>query len=150
MQNKTMERKLKNAWNNMKTRCTCKTYHAYAEYGGRGISYAKEWESFEKFCEDVGEPSDMKMELDRENTDLGYSKENCRWVTKQINQANRRNWNKNNFPRGVRERKGKFTATITVNGWFYYIGTFCNPDLASVAFLKVFEEWYGFKPQEGR
>ena len=145
-----MERKLKNAWNNMKARCTRESYHHYSDYGGRGISFSKEWESFEKFCEDVGEPSDMKMELDREDTNKDYSKENCRWVTKQINLANRRSWNKNGLPRGVRPVGNMFQASITIGGKFYYLGMFCNIESASVAFLEVFEHWYGFFPQGTR
>ena len=35
----------------MKCRCNSKTHRAYDSYGGRGISYAPEWESFDSFLE---------------------------------------------------------------------------------------------------
>lgn len=82
------------AWHNMKTRCNNKNYHSYNRYGGRGISYAPEWEDFKNFLDDLGPAPSSKHELDRIDNDLGYSKENCHWVTK-LEQMNNFSRNKN-------------------------------------------------------
>lgn len=78
-----------NAWCCMKTRCTNKNHDKYHLYGGRGIGYCKEWESFENFVADMGEKPDG-CSLDRIDNYKGYSKDNCRWATREQQSANRR------------------------------------------------------------
>ena len=78
------------AWQAMKTRCYNKNFHAYPNYGARGITVCERWlASFENFYEDMGEKPCGKS-LDRINNDKGYSKENCRWATNEEQQRNRR------------------------------------------------------------
>ena len=77
----------------MINRCTKKTTPNYASYGGAGISYPKEWDSFSVFLRDLGERPPGTT-LDRIDSSLGYSKKNCRWATWK-EQANNR---KNNVP----------------------------------------------------
>jgi hypothetical protein len=81
-----------NTWLSMLQRCEDQKCRAYPDYGGRGISVCPEWHVFENFLADMGLPPDGKT-LDRENNELGYSKDNCRWVTR-ITQANNRRSNK--------------------------------------------------------
>ena len=77
---------------------------SHKDYGGRGIWMCLRWrESVEAFVEDMGQPSNSKMQLDREDVDGHYScgrcvecvlngwKRNCRWVTAAENGNNRRN-----------------------------------------------------------
>lgn len=68
------------SWIGMKTRCNNKSDDHYPNYGGRGITVCKRWESFENFFSDMGHRPENKT-LDRKNNDEGYSKENCRWAT---------------------------------------------------------------------
>jgi hypothetical protein len=145
-----MEKKLKNAWKNMKARCTSKCYHAYSYYGGRGITFDPSWNCFEKFCEDVGEPSDAKMELDRIDTNGNYIKQNVRWTTIQKNRANRRYKNSTGLPRGVFFVSGKYKATIGIFEKRYHLGTFDSAEEASKEYHKVFFAWNGFLPTEVR
>lgn len=71
-------------------RCYKETDKGFINYGGRGIKVCDRWlESFENFLEDMGEPPE-KHSIDRENNNLGYSKENCRWVDRTTQNANRR------------------------------------------------------------
>lgn len=78
-----------NAWLGMKQRCNNHNQKFFHHYGGRGIGYCKRWESFDNFYSDMGEPQPGHT-LDRKNNELGYSKSNCRWVTRQVQQNNRR------------------------------------------------------------
>jgi hypothetical protein len=77
-------------WQLMIERCRTPNNPAYPRYGGRGIFVCERWlESFENFYADMG-PRPPGLQLDRENNDKGYSKNNCRWTTYKINNSNRR------------------------------------------------------------
>lgn len=78
-------------WSSMKERCGNSSHKSFDRYGGRGISVCERWlESFENFYADMGEAPEG-MSLDREKNDLGYSKENCRWATQEVQANNREN-----------------------------------------------------------
>lgn len=74
------------SWETMKYRCNDSQRK---DYGGRGISYQPSWEAFDNFFNDMGERPDG-MELDRRDNNGNYTKENCRWVTRQVNIQNTR------------------------------------------------------------
>ena len=78
-------------WHSMIQRCTDPTHRAWKNYGGRGITVCERWlHSFEAFWEDMGPTYQPGLDLDRENNDLGYSPENCRWVSRTTNCRNKR------------------------------------------------------------
>lgn len=78
------------AWTNMKSRCNNPNSTQYSWYGGRGIRVCERWSSFDNFYEDMFLSWAIGLELDRENNDKDYCKENCRWVTHKVNCQNRR------------------------------------------------------------
>ena len=78
------------AWLDMRHRCNCSTYRRYADWGGRGISVAPAWDSFEQFLADMGPRPSPTHSLDRVNNDLGYSVDNCHWATRKEQARNRR------------------------------------------------------------
>ncbi|MBY0239683.1 MAG: hypothetical protein K2X55_10250 [Burkholderiaceae bacterium] len=78
-------------WQTMRLRCMEPTNPAYENYGGRGIAVCERWlQSPANFIADMGPKPSPAHELDREDNDKGYSPENCRWVTRKVNDRNRR------------------------------------------------------------
>jgi len=79
-------------WIGIRARCCNPNEPSFKRYGGRGITVCSRWlESFENFLEDMGEPENPELQLDRINNNLGYSKENCRWTTSKVNGRNKSN-----------------------------------------------------------
>lgn len=77
-------------WRSMRDRCRLPTHQAWRNYGGRGITVCDRWLDFPNFWEDMGATYAEGLTLDRINNAGGYCKENCRWVTSQIQGNNKR------------------------------------------------------------
>jgi hypothetical protein len=76
-------------WDSMIWRCRSECENPSRYYGGKGVSVCDKWKSsFEAFLEDMGERPDDTT-LDRIDNSKGYSKDNCRWATKQQQARNR-------------------------------------------------------------
>ncbi len=137
-------------WADMKVRCTCKTNKAYSYYGGRGISYAPEWEKFENFWEDMKEGYSSNLTLDRIDNSLGYSKENCRWVSGSIQQHNQRQRRgSSRLFKGVELRpSGKFSVRIRDSGKNTYLGSFTSQLDAAKVYDDASEKLYGDRPNK--
>ena len=78
------------AWKAMKQRCKGYDERSRENYLERGIGHCEEWEIFENFYADMGEPPSPLHTLDRIDNDKGYSKENCRWATVSEQNSNKR------------------------------------------------------------
>jgi hypothetical protein len=86
----------------MRHRCLERTNPAWDDYGGRGITICARWvNSPANFLSDVG-PRPRGHEIDRRDNNGGYwcgkcdecialgRPANCRWVTRKVNDRNRR------------------------------------------------------------
>jgi hypothetical protein len=74
----------------MHARCSNPGNPAYHNYGGRGITVCKRWDSFKAFAADMGPHPGNGLTFDRENNDKGYYKRNCRWATRRVQRHNQR------------------------------------------------------------
>lgn len=89
------DKRLKEIYVNMNTRCNNPNYKMYHAYGGKGITVCDEWScklgynNFSKWALENGYKSNLT--LDRIDNDKGYYPENCRWATMKQQQNNRTN-----------------------------------------------------------
>ena len=114
------------SWLGMKSRCDNVLGDHYLNYGGRGIIYAKEWSNFVTFLRDMGECPDG-LTLERIDVNSGYTKDNCKWVTRSEQSYNRRMNSKNTSGvEGVNLRKdtGKWSVYIDKEGIRYRFGCY--------------------------
>ena len=78
------------SWKSMLARCTDPNHANYAHYSSKGITVCDRWFDFNNFLADMGERPEGSQ-IDRMDNSLGYSKDNCRWVTPKINSNNKDN-----------------------------------------------------------
>lgn len=77
-------------WMAMKRRCLNKNEKSYPSYGGRGITVCEKWLEFGGFYEDMAPAFEKGLSLERIDNDLGYSKENCKWIPMSEQAKNKR------------------------------------------------------------
>lgn len=84
--------RMNSIWANMRGRCNCPTNKDYADYGGRGIKCCEEWNEFINFYNwSMENGYSDKLSLDRIDVDGNYEPSNCRWITMNEQQRNKRN-----------------------------------------------------------
>lgn len=130
--------KLYEVWENMKSRCYNKNSSSYKHYGGRGVVVCPEWKkdffSFYSFSIKNGWNKDLQ--IDRIDTDGGYSPKNCRFVKRSQNSSTRRKRTDNSSGYiGVswHKRSKHYVARVTVNSNKIRIGSFRTSLDAAIA-----------------
>lgn len=82
------------AWKGMKARCYSPCNAKMGKYKELGITVCDRWiNDFEAFYQDMGRRPSSSHSLDRIDTLKGYSPDNCRWVTQDIQCKNRGSFN---------------------------------------------------------
>lgn len=79
-------------WKAMKGRCGNPNKSDFYLYGARGVSVCDEWKEFERFRDwalSAGYRDDLT--LDRIDVDGNYCPANCRWLSNEQQQLNKRN-----------------------------------------------------------
>ena len=115
----------------MISRCHNPNHSMYSTYGQCGIKVCNRWRKFENFYADMGEKPSPKHSIDRKDNSVGYLHENCHWVTRSVQNQNRRTWSKSNsgVP-GIGRRFGRWHIVITRHSQTHHIGTTDNFDEA--------------------
>jgi hypothetical protein len=108
-------------WQAMRLRCN----RINQDYSCRGVTYDERWDSFENFYLDMGEVPEG-MSIDRIDVNSNYSKNNCRWATKEQQANNTRanvfiEWNGKRQTRSQWERELNMKPTTLkgrlARGW---------------------------------
>lgn len=87
------------AYQTAKGRCTNPRDPAFRWYGARGIHMCRSWlRGFSYFWADMGRTWKRGLTLDRTDNNSGYRPSNCRWVSMQENQCNRRSSLRYKYP----------------------------------------------------
>ena len=78
------------AWKYMRSRCNNPNDTWFADYGGRGIAVCPEWDSFERFIEDMGNAPSEHHSPDRIDVNGNYEPGNVRWADRKAQARNKR------------------------------------------------------------
>lgn len=87
-----VDTRLHNCWMRMRARCHNKNGKRYKDYGGRGITVCDEWQEFLPFYNwSMANGYKDNLTIDRIDVNGNYEPSNCRWVTMEEQQKNKRN-----------------------------------------------------------
>lgn len=136
-------------WRGMKSRCYNPKNIAYKTYGGRGIDICDEWRddvfAFREWALSHGYSDDLS--IDRIDNDRGYSPDNCRWATPEI-QANNQHPRYTFTKRPDGKAKYKRKVEWTIDGETKSAIEWCEQYGLSVPMVRYRVKKKGMSPKE--
>ena len=133
--------RLYDIWADIKKRTLNPKNKAYNDYGGRGIKVCEEWKndfmSFYDWAMLNGYEENKGLSIDRIDNDGNYEPNNCRWVSSNIQNRNKRIFKNNTSGfKGVsfRKKNKAFDARICVNKNGIFLGSFLTAVEAAKAY----------------
>ena len=132
--------RLYSIWKSMKARTLNPKCADYLDYGGRGITICDEWldiHNFYTWSMSNGYEENKGLSIDRIDNDGNYCPENCRWVSKNIQNRNKRIFKNNTSGyKGVSYTKktGRYNAKITINKKQIHLGYYKTPVEGAIAY----------------
>lgn len=88
---KSHRNRLYTIWANIMQRCKNPKNSSYKYYGDRGIRICEQWERYEEFKSwALADGYSDELTIDRTDFDGDYCPENCRWISIQEQQNNKR------------------------------------------------------------
>ena len=125
-----------NIFKMMMERCYNPKNISYPWYGGKGIKIHQEWlddfSTFYKWAMNNG--YNDNLEIDRIDPNKDYTPDNCRWVTRTVQNINQRLRKDNTSGvRGVKWNKArkKWEVSISANNKRYYLGLYSDLEEAT-------------------
>ena len=117
---KNRNKKMFAIWYSEKERCNNPKHKLYCNYGAKGITFSDEFLDFDIWYEYVMSLQNANgkgLTIDRKNNELGYEKNNLRWVDMYVQAVNKgMNKNNNTGYKGVYKRGNKFAVKIMRKG----------------------------------
>ena len=120
--------RLYDIWSAIKKRCNNPNAINYKDYGGRGIKICNEWlNNFVEFYNwSINNGYSENLSIDRINVDGDYCPENCRWISLEEQQRNKRNnilYEINNEKKTLLEWAREYNIKeTTINNRIYALG----------------------------
>ena len=113
-------------WCGIKVRINNEHCQAYESYGGRGITIETSWLVYENFKADMSSSyqehcakfGERRTTIDRIDTNLGYTKDNCKWSTPKEQNNNRRDNIKVTYM-GVTYSRQEAALRFGINPWTF-------------------------------
>lgn len=134
------------SWNGMFSRCG-------KEPNYMNVTICDEWKvrphGFFKFKEDLGERPSREYTLDRIDCNGNYTKENCRWANRSVQNHNKSKKSDSITSEyiGVSLQKGKWVVQIVRDGVKHRSIHLLEID-AATHYDNVSQEWYGDRPNK--
>ncbi len=134
-------------WADMKSRCTNPSNPYFNHYGGAGVSVDPQWETFEGFWKDMQDGYCDTLTIDRIDPYGNYTKDNCRWSNKSVQNHNKRK------QKDTHSKYIGVTLDKRYNTWYAhikgkYLGTFLSELPAAIAYDNASEEIFGDRPNK--
>ncbi len=140
MKHNLSKHRIYHIWTDMMRRCYNKNCTRYKDYGDRNITVCDEWHNVKNFINDMFPSFIEGLTLDRENNNKGYSKNNCRWVSVNVQNRNNRKIRESNTSgyRGVswNKQRQKYRAYIMVDKKQIHLGLFTHSLDGALAYDK--------------